>query len=548
MKLNPFLLSALVLLLLVSPAFGQDVPTCPPAVLIDLARASSTCYGLQGETVCVGNGSAQVGTFAAESATALPGDRAPADTIHELRVTSTEDELGIAHLTIRADLPTLQERAGWLMLFGNAELTNLIPPLVTLNAISLGTLNVRQAADASAAILARLGVNEGVVVSGRTADGTWLRVQVPNTDEYGWIAAELVTVSGSVSALAVADGASIIERPFARFTLHSDATAFCGGALTSGLLLQTPNVEQPVRLRVNGVNLTLAGTFFLTADGALTVYALNGLGLVSAGEVEEFLPAGTYSTAIGETISAAAPYAPAIVNGLPVANLPTRVTVAEPLSAEGIAAARAAYIQSQVEAAVTPEVRATEDTTCRRTVQRFADLYGGPGDFYEVVASLQTGERVDPLLQTTDPDGYVWWQLRSGSWLRADRVAVSGLCAELPFVDNVRPPGTNTLSLETCEPINGPLRAGQRVTIQFTPPAFDNFGEARDAAQIDPGRIRIASHTYRAQASEPIRLGTADDRYVRCFYIIWEAAPGTYRIEGDRLHYSPVCTVTVPVG
>ena len=132
--------------------------------------------------------------------------------------------------------------------------------------------------------------------------------------------------------------------------------------------------------------------------------------------------------------------------------------------------------------------------------------------------------------------------------MRARLISETGECQPVQISDRFTPPQNNTLSLETCQTTNGPLRAGQWVRIEFRPPPFDNLGEARDAVIIDPGRINIGVDRIRASATDPIRLGTVDDRYIRTFYVNWEAVPGTFRIEGDRLTYEPICTITVPVG
>ena len=186
---------------------------------------------------------------------------------------------------------------------------------------------------------------------------------------------------------------------------------------------------------------------------------------------------------------------------------------------------------------------------CRRETRRTTTLYAGPGDFYEAINELPPARSVEPRLQTTDPDGRAWWQLGSSNWVLAADVRVSGDCAEIPRTQVVPAPRNNTLSLETCETTNGPLRAGQRVTIQFIPPAYETLGEAREAVRIDPGRISIDARTYRTTASDPILIGTIgeDERYLRRFYINWTAEPGTFRIVGDRLSYEPICTLTVPV-
>lgn len=75
---------------------------------------------------------------------------------------------------------------------------------------------------------------------------------------------------------------------------------------------------------------------------------------------------------------------------------------------------------------------------------------------------------------------------------------------------------------------NGPLRDGQRVRIEFCPPPFDNLGEARDTLAFDPGRIMIGVNTFRGSATDPVRLGTVDDRYIRMFYIEWETVPARF--------------------
>lgn len=119
------------------------------------------------------------------------------------------------------------------------------------------------------------------------------------------------------------------------------------------------------------------------------------------------------------------------------------------------------------------------------------------------------------------------------------------------MVVRVPPPPSNTYSLERCESLNGPVRSGQRVTFEFIPPAWDNYGAARDAVLTDPGRFIINSDGYRATASAPFPLGTnvdpLEDRYLRRFTLVWTAQPGTYRITGDWLTYEPSCNLTVPV-
>lgn len=523
------------LLLLVFTAVAGAQATCPPATLIDLSRSASTCYGLRGEALCAGNGDVTVTLMSAASAPALPGDRFDLATVREIRLTTTGDELATAYVTLRGNLAASD--AATLFLFGDAQITNMVDfPTVTLNAVARGTVILRAQPNTESAELERLGVNDGVLLDGRVADGTWLRTLIGGATP-AWLAAGGVNVAGDARQLAVIDPAAAVLRPLQAFTLTTGDSSFCAGGLVSGALLQTAN---PLELSINGTAVTLTGTYFLQANPVPRVFALHGQGMVGG----DFIAAGA-SVFVGEAVL---PYPFDLVSGLPINNLPVRVSIAQPITEDELAAAARAYLAARQIAAATPIPVTPVDTICRRRVIRITTLYGGPGDFYEAINDVAEGTLLNPILQTTDPDGNVWWQLTTSSWIPASRVAQTGDCPPIPVAAVAPIPTINTLSLETCESTNGAIRAGQQVTIQFTPPPFDNYGEARDATRIDPGRIIIGSRTYRASATEPIRLGTADERYLRRFYLVWRAEPGTYRIEGFRLHYNPICAITVPVG
>jgi hypothetical protein len=101
---------------------------------------------------------------------------------------------------------------------------------------------------------------------------------------------------------------------------------------------------------------------------------------------------------------------------------------------------------------------------------------------------------------------------------------------------------------------NGPIRAGQWVTLEFLPAPFEGLDAARRAISVDPGRITIDNRDrLYVWASEPILISPYDipleeRRYVRVFSAEWGATPGTHRIIGQRLSYILNCDVTVPVG
>lgn len=546
----------LMLFLIAAPVAAQDAPVCPAQVMLALARSGSACFQLERNQACFGNGTVEGGFFATDHAAwSKPGDIVGVGALKAVRVKPIEKGISVATLFTQANLSDAEERRIVFMLFGDAVLENLVPPLPELVIAATGALNIRHTPETKGDIVNKIAINKALIANGRTEDGVWLRVKIPNTNDLGWVSRDVIRADGDINALAVVGIDTPVYRPFQVFNVKTTSNPLCDGKLDSGLLLQAPTVAD-TRLTMNGVDLRLASTLFVQVQGdSLVVNVLDGEAELSVNGAAEFVPAGarTHIPLDATTLMAsdaparAEPYANADFVALPTGNLPYRLTIAAALTQEQIDQALAAHA-AIVEATPEPEATQALDTGCKRIVKRTTTLWGGPGLFYEAVNQLAPGTPVDPVLQTTDADGEVWWQLRSSNWVQADVVEQSGECADIPVTDVIPAPSNNQLSLETCETSNGPLRVGQYVVIQFIPPPWDNYGEARDAVSIDPGRITIDNDLYYAYASEPSRLGTVGERYLRQFYIMWIATAGTHRIVGDRLHYTPICTVTVPVG
>ncbi len=87
---------------------------------------------------------------------------------------------------------------------GNAEPAE--PQMVTLQAtVVANALRVRKEADARSPIIAGLIQDDLIPVIGRTDDGSWLMVRVPDVETIGWVWSEDVTLNGDVAALLVSD-------------------------------------------------------------------------------------------------------------------------------------------------------------------------------------------------------------------------------------------------------------------------------------------------------------------------------------------------------
>lgn len=84
------------------------------------------------------------------------------------------------------------------------------PEMVTLVAtVAVNALRVRQAPNEETPIIAGLLKEDVINVVGRTEDGSWLKVEVPDVGTIGWIWAEDVTLNGDPSALLVPEDAQM---------------------------------------------------------------------------------------------------------------------------------------------------------------------------------------------------------------------------------------------------------------------------------------------------------------------------------------------------
>jgi hypothetical protein len=65
---------------------------------------------------------------------------------------------------------------------------------------------------------------------------------------------------------------------------------------------------------------------------------------------------------------------------------------------------------------------------------RAVNQRSGPGTGFDVAGSLEAGVSESADGQASGADGFVWWRLASGGWVRNDVVDESGNCDSLPVV------------------------------------------------------------------------------------------------------------------
>lgn len=525
-----------------SVVLAQGVTQCPANVLLAFGRAGAACTRTELGEICYGNGALQASLRDEQATLAQPGQRAQLDAIEWLQLASEVENNTWSVANLQLQLGNDPRGVG-VLAYGNVRIENNVQPTPRVRVEAAALLNVRVLPAPDADIIEQFGIRTPLTASGRTEDGAWLRVTLPDSDQLGWVSAQLVNAIGDLDTLNVVTVDQRIRRAFEDMTIRTgDADAFCAGTPTSGVLIQTPSVESPFALTVNGHALRLAATVLLQTQGDdLMVTTLDGSVEIRGDAEPIYVGAGAQSRVSAGGATAAAPYDLAAVQGVPLNNLAVRFGLPQPVAAGDTP--QWALVPTPVPTA-DPAIAAGR---CTYTITRNSSLFAGPGSIYEVINEVQAGQRVFPVLETQDADGNTWWQLNTSNWVRAINVEASDACTPVPRSQVVEAPAYNSLSLETCETGNGPLRAGQRVTISFVPPSWPTYEEAQLATRVSPGAVIIDNRQYvPTYASRPIRV--AEEAWIREFSAVWTAEPGTRRIVGARRSYLLICNLTIPLG
>jgi hypothetical protein len=129
--------------------------------------------------------------------------------------------------------------------------------------------------------------------------------------------------------------------------------SICEDVPQDGILIQSPDYEEPIELIINDVEISLGSTIYLQAepDHAMWVYVLEGFAFVRVEDVTINVPEGAFVWipidgelhAIGSPVEATA-YDPQNVVSVPVTNLEEDIEIAEPATEEDIMAANHAVV------------------------------------------------------------------------------------------------------------------------------------------------------------------------------------------------------------
>lgn len=215
------------------------------------------------------------------------GDLADVDKIQTLRL-SMMDELagtwGIGLMRLQANVPGKDIT---LVFFGDVEFDNMVTIESTQDVVVEATdmVNVRQSPSLGGRVIAGLAPGETVIANGRLADGSWVRVSLPDGAGIGWVAGWLLADSDTLDDLTVVEQSLARFGPMQAFYFRSGKTdAACSEAPNSGFLVQTPEGIAEVTLLINEVDIQLGSTVYFQAQpgGAMTIRVIEGSARVSA--------------------------------------------------------------------------------------------------------------------------------------------------------------------------------------------------------------------------------------------------------------------------
>jgi len=431
------LLRLLVLLVpfaVTTVAFAQE-DTCPTLERAAVAEARVWCSETQTGEACYGNSpvSADVDGFQAA------GDRVSLDEVGNITTSSdTENNLyGVSLLRTLAYAPDAwTQQSVTLVLLGDLALTNAadsMPREVASISAAQG-VNVRALPTEEGRIITPLFQGEVVMLTGQTADASWLRLLLPD-GQTGWMVSSAIE---SVSAdLPVVDADSsapeAIYEPFADVELRTAMDdSRCAEAWESGLLLQSTG-DDFVSLRVNGETLLLKGTAFLQTNEEEKVIVSVLAGEVQVGE--EVIREG-YEFALTLPDNAQ-PYDFAQLAYLPTEILPQYVYIGIDLTTIIIPA-------PQIDRSPIADVLAT-DRCIITTGPGGANLRGGPGREFPIRGVMDFRETAYPIGRTMGSDGAIWWELAQDVWISAVTTVTGGDCVAVPQSQRIPvPPPTPT--------------------------------------------------------------------------------------------------------
>lgn len=329
----------------------EDPRACSDTVQTALEAAKRLCTGIGRHRACYGNllVNAEPQNDTSPFKFDEPGDIVEVASLKSLRLSPfdpQENIWGIAQLYLQADIPSSQPQNVTVILFGDVQVENAVPPVTVIEITVDGQDEVPILAQPwpIAETLGFATPNQQLTATGRTSDSAWLRVESLDGTVRGWIPASYVGDVVDIAPLTVTDGETPYQTPMQAFYLQSGTNDYeCSDIPSDGLLIQTPEGVAQVTLLINEVNIELGSTAFVQArpNETMQITMLEGKAKVSAGGMIYEVPAGqkieipmTADLRPADVPNEPTAYEPQDVAALPIDLLTESIEIAPPAETE----------------------------------------------------------------------------------------------------------------------------------------------------------------------------------------------------------------------
>jgi PKD repeat protein len=194
-----------------------------------------------------------------------------------------EEHWGVVLMQVQANLPdSLPGQNVTFILFGDVQIENAVGTPIEIEAALLSPANIRVAPGETRPVLSSLTTGAIVIANGKAITATgelWVRVNHdPDEEIYGWIRADLLELT--VDSLPDVEPSNQAINPMQAFYFKTGLGApQCVEAPADGMLIQTPNGASKVNFTVNGMDVALGSTAYLTApvaDDKSCLYLIEG--------------------------------------------------------------------------------------------------------------------------------------------------------------------------------------------------------------------------------------------------------------------------------
>jgi hypothetical protein len=335
--------------MLIGISFGtiaQEV--CPTIVNMALDAVDNLCSNIGRNQVCYGNGLIIATQRIPNNQFSQVGDTDDLDNIEQLTlspINESNNEWGVVWVKMQANLPnSAPGQAVNMLLFGGVRLQSSVEAYPNVSAQTTGNARIRREPNTTGNnIITAIPANTNIALVGRNATNDWFVTN--SADEVGWVSAQVLSIAGDTSTLALIEGElPIFQTPMQAFVFNSGVGGSpCAETPPNGILIQTPQGMGEIQLTINGIEVSLGSTAFVQAQAGeiLQMSVLEGFGRLRVDDTEVVVPAGSFSTVplgadglANDVPALAQPYDLANLPFLPITALATPITIASPISPE----------------------------------------------------------------------------------------------------------------------------------------------------------------------------------------------------------------------